>query len=134
MLNISGKNSTLENFAELSIVPLSISYEYDPCDYLKALEFQNKRDNPNFKKSQTDDLQQMGKGLMGRKGRVHYAFGTPITMAGLEELKDIPKNDQFQAIAEMMDNQIYNNYKLYPGNFIANDMLNNEDHSNKYIV
>jgi hypothetical protein len=61
-----------DKLRDLNIVPLTISYEYDPCDYLKAQEFQQKRDNPAFKKSKQDDLDNMKTGIFGYKGRVHY--------------------------------------------------------------
>jgi hypothetical protein len=132
MLNMSGNGNFVKNFEEINIVPLSISYEYDPCDYLKALEFQMKRDNPEYKKTQADDLKHMGAGLRGRKGRVHFGFGTPIKTE-LNDLTDLTKNDQLQALAEAVDNQIHNNYKFFPGNFIADDLFTNHTrHINKY--
>jgi len=132
MLNISGNGDFPKSFGEINIVPLSISYEYDPCDYLKALEFQLKRDNPEYKKTQADDLKHMGAGLRGRKGRVHFGFGTPIKTE-LNQFKDLSKNDQLQALAELIDNQIHNNYKFYPGNFIADDLFtNHQRHVAKY--
>ncbi|MBK3516511.1 1-acyl-sn-glycerol-3-phosphate acyltransferase [Carboxylicivirga marina] len=132
MLNMSGNGDFAKNFKEIKIVPLSISYEYDPCDYLKALEFQMKRDNPEYKKTQADDLKHMGAGLRGRKGRVHFGFGDPIDTE-LSGLADLSKNDQLQALAETIDNQIHNNYKFYPGNFIADDLFTNHTrHITKY--
>lgn len=132
MLNISGNGNFAKNFSEINIVPLSISYEYDPCDYLKALEFLHKRDNPDYKKTQEDDLKHMGAGIKGRKGRVHFAFGTPITDE-LNALNDLPKNDQIQGLAELIDQQIHSNYKLWPGNFIAHDLIHqSEQYSSKY--
>ncbi|TRX71821.1 1-acyl-sn-glycerol-3-phosphate acyltransferase [Carboxylicivirga sp. M1479] len=132
MLNMSGEGSFGENFKEINIVPLSISYEYDPCDYLKAHEFQMKRDNEDYKKTQADDLKHMGAGLRGRKGRVHFGFGTPINHE-LKDLESMAKNDQLQGLAEIIDTQIHNNYKFYPGNFIADDLFtNHKRHVNKY--
>ena len=107
---------------ELNIVPLTISYEYDPCDYLKAQEFQQKRDNPAFKKSKQDDLDNMKTGILGYKGRVHYHCGTPINQ-WIDELKDLPKNEFFKAVAQRMDKEIHSHYRLYPCNYIALDML-----------
>lgn len=132
MINMSGNGDFAKNFGEINIVPLSISYEYDPCDYLKALEFQLKRDNPEYKKTQADDLKHMGAGLRGRKGRVHFGFGTPIK-SELKDLKSLAKNDQLQGLAEVIDKQIHNNYKFYPGNFIADDLFtNHQRHVSKY--
>ncbi len=132
MLNISGNGDFTKNFAEINIVPLSISYEYDPCDYLKALEFLQKRDNPEYKKSADDDLRHMGAGIKGRKGRVHFSFGTPISEE-LSSLEDLPKNDKLQGLAELIDQQIHTNYKLWPGNFIAHDLFyKSEQYAGKY--
>ena len=109
---------------ELNIVPLTISYEFDPCDYLKAQEFQQKRDNPNFKKSKQDDLDNMKTGIFGYKGRVHYQCGTPIN-EWIDELRDLPKNEFFKAVAQRMDLEIHRHYNLYPCNYIALDLLEN---------
>jgi len=109
---------------ELNIVPLTISYEFDPCDYLKAQEFQQKRDNPNFKKSKQDDLDNMKTGIFGYKGRIHYQCGTPIN-EWIDELRDLPKNEFFKAVAQRMDLEIHRHYSLYPCNYIALDLLEN---------
>jgi len=135
MLNISGNGSFAKSFGEINIVPLSISYEYDPCDYLKALEFQMKRDNTEYKKTQADDLKHMGAGLRGRKGRVHFGFGTPIKAADIAHLDSLDRNDQLQGLAEHIDAQIHNNYKFFPGNFIADDLFTNHSrHTDKYTA
>ncbi len=107
---------------ELNIVPLTISYEYDPCDYLKAQEFQQKRDNPAFKKSRQDDLDNMKTGIFGYKGRVHYHCGTPIN-AWIDEIKDLPRNEFFAELARRMDVEIHEGYQLFPCNYIALDEL-----------
>ncbi|NPA37611.1 MAG: glycerol acyltransferase [Chlorobi bacterium] len=128
MLNISGNGSIPDNFKELNIVPVSLSYEYDPCDYLKAYEFQQKRDNPNYKKTQKDDLLHMGLGMRGWKGRVHFAFGKPLNKE-LDILKSTNnKNEQYKLLAGLIDDQIHNNYKLWPGNFVAADIISGNNH------
>ncbi len=132
MLNLSGKKTFADNFKELQIVPLSISYEYDPCDYLKAHEFILKKENPEFKKTQEDDLKHMASGIKGRKGRVNFKAGSPIN-GELESLNSLDKNEQINKLAEIIDEQIHNNYKLWPGNFIAADIISNtKDFSHKY--
>ena len=110
---------------ELNIVPLTISYEFDPCDYLKAQEFQQKRDNPAFKKSRQDDLDNMKTGIFGYKGRVVYRPATPIN-TWIDELSDLPKTEWFKALAERMDREIHRGYELYPCNYIALDELNGD--------
>jgi hypothetical protein len=112
------------HLSPLNIVPLTISYEFDPCDYLKAQEFQQKRDNPSFKKSRQDDLDNMKTGIFGYKGRVHYHCGTPINQ-WLDELKDLPRNEFFATLSQRMDNEIHRGYRLYPCNYIALDLLTN---------
>ena len=107
---------------ELNIVPLTISYEYDPCDYLKAQEFQQKRDNPAFKKSRQDDLDNMKTGIFGYKGRVHYHCGTPINQ-WLGELEGLPRNEFFSLLSQRIDREIHGGYRLYPCNYIALDLL-----------
>lgn len=108
---------------ELNIVPLTISYEFDPCDYLKAQEFQQKRDNPAFKKSKQDDLDNMKTGIFGYKGRVTYRPAAPIN-TWIDELSELPKTEWFKALAERMDREIHRGYELYPCNYIALDELN----------
>ena len=107
---------------ELNIVPLTISYEFDPCDYLKAQEFQQKRDNPSFKKSKQDDLDNMKTGILGYKGRVTYHCGTPVNQ-WLDEIAGLPKNEFFATLARRMDREIHRGYTLYPCNYIAYDEL-----------
>jgi hypothetical protein len=108
---------------ELNIVPLTISYEYDPCDYLKAQEFQQKRDNPAFKKSRQDDLDNMKTGIFGYKGRVVYRPAAPVNN-WIDELADLPKTEYYKALAERMDREIHRGYELFPCNYVALDEIN----------
>ena len=117
---------------ELNICPLTISYEFDPCDYLKAQEFQQKRDNPAFKKSRQDDLDNMKTGIFGYKGRVHYHCGTPINQ-WLAELDGLSRNEYFQQLSQRIDQEIHAGYRLYPCNYIALDELDgNQAHADHY--
>lgn len=110
------------DLADLNIVPLTISYEYDPCDYLKAKEFQLKRDNPAYKKTKQDDLENMKTGIMGYKGRIHYECA-PCINTWLDDLRTLPKTVFFGEVAKRMDKEIHTGYKLFPCNYIALDML-----------
>ena len=114
--------SFADSLRDLNIVPLTISYEFDPCDYLKAKEFQQKRDDPSFKKSRQDDLDNMKTGIFGYKGRVHYRCARPIN-EWIDELAGLPKNEFFKTLAERMDKEIHRGYCLYPCNYIALDEL-----------
>ena len=122
-------DSVADSLRDLNIVPLTISYEFDPCDYLKAQEFQQKRDNPGFKKSRQDDLDNMKTGIFGYKGRVRYTCAAPIN-TWIDELSDLPKTEWFKALAERMDREIYRGYVLYPCNYIAYDMLMEQGNHN----
>ena len=122
MFAMAGEGSIVDRLKELHLVPLSISYEYDPCDYLKAREFQMKRDNPAFKKTKQDDLDNMKTGIFGQKGRIHYE-AMPCINTWLDEVAELPKTEIFGEIARRIDRQIHAGYRLYPGNYVAADLL-----------
>ena len=132
MLNMGGEHDVLSNLMSLNIVPIAISYEYDPCDYLKAQEFQMKRDNPDFEKSKRDDLLNMEMGILKPKGRVHFTVCNPIN----PELQALPrytnKNELIAAIASAIDREIYANYRFYPCNYAAYDMLYKTGHCSSH--
>ena len=123
MLNMSGDKDIVSNIMDLNIFPVAISYEYDPCDFLKAKEFQMKRDDPNYVKSQRDDLLSMETGILNNKGRVHFTLTQPIKdqLAALD--KDMEKNELIATIANIIDKEIYKHYRFYPCNYVAYDML-----------
>lgn len=126
MMAMGGEGSAVERIAALNIVPLSISYEFDPCDYLKAQEFQMKRDNPQYAKTREYDLLNMVTGITGYKGRVHYA-PAPCINEWLSSLSPkLSKKELFDTIAKHIDRNIFLNYRLYPCNYIAADTLRGE--------
>ncbi len=124
MLNLGGYGSVLENMISLNIAPVAISYEYDPCDYLKASEFQLKRDNADYKKSPAADLLNMQTGMFGYKGHVHFEVSAPIA----DQLKALDstmeKAQQLAEVARIIDRSIHLNYRIYAGNYVAYDLLN----------
>lgn len=122
MLAMGGEGKPIDSLRGINIVPLTISYEFDPCDYLKAQEFQQKRDNPAFKKSRQDDLDNMKTGIFGYKGRVHYHCAAPIN-TWIDELGDLPKTEFFAALSKRIDRELHANYRLFPCNYIALDEL-----------
>lgn len=124
MLAMGGEGSVLERLAEMNIAPLSLSYEYDPCDYLKAQEFQLKRDVEGYKKSTQDDLLNMKTGLFGFKGRVHFQVAELINDDLLKLNASLPKTELFACVSALIDRKIHANYRLYPGNYVACDLLN----------
>ena len=131
MLAMGYDGTPVDSLRELNIVPLTISYEFDPCDYLKAQEFQLKRDNPGFKKSKQDDLDNMKTGIFGYKGRVHYHCAQPVNN-WIDELSGLPKKEFYEQLSLRIDRAIHHHYRLYPCNYIALDMLeggkNNSSH------
>lgn len=132
MMAMGGEGGPIESLKALNIVPLTISYEYDPCDYLKAKEFQQKRDDASFKKSPLDDLTNMQTGIFGYKGHIVYRTAAPIN-TWIDELKDLPKAEIFKAIAERMDQTIHSNYEIFPGNYVALDLLEGTTaHADRY--
>jgi hypothetical protein len=124
MFNMSGENELIDNLADLNVCPLTISYEYDPCDYLKAKEFQLKRDNPDYKKQPNDDLLNMITGIKGFKGRIIFHF-TGNICENLKKIKETvnAKNEQLTSIASLIDYHIHSNYEIFPGNMVAYDLL-----------
>lgn len=122
MMAMGGEGTIVERLSELNIVPLTISYEFDPCDYLKAKEFQQKRDNPEFKKSKADDLLNMQIGINGYKGRIHYHMAAPVN-SWISQVADLSKGEIYGEIARRMDKEIHRNYALYPINYVAADLL-----------
>ena len=123
MLNYGGPTDgrttadIIRNLKDMNIVPLTISYEYDPCDYLKAHEFQCKRDNAGWKKSKQDDLDNMKIGIWGKKGHIHYESAACINdWLDTLDAENISKADIFQMVAEHIDKEIHKNYRIYDVN------------------
>lgn len=127
MMSMGGEGSIIERLTLLHIVPMTISYEYDPCDYLKAAEFQLKRDNPDWKKGPQDDIISMQTGIMGYKGHVHYHC-SPCIDEYLQTLdSEMPKNELYATIVRHIDREIHRHYRLFPNNYIAHDLLTGKD-------
>ena len=126
MLGMGGEGKTFySRIKELNLLPLSISYEYDPNDYLKAKEFLMKKRDSSFKKSKEDDLLSMSTGIMGYKGHVHFEI-MPCVNFKLDEVStDIDKAELLNIVRTEIDKSIYKGYKLYPCNYIAYDMAHN---------
>ena len=134
MMAMGGEGSAVERLRQLHIVPLAISYEYDPCDWLKAQEFQLKRDIEGWTKSKADDVMSMQTGIMGYKGRIHYHCA-PCIDEWLPSIADTPKGELFEVVAQHIDKEIHSNYSLFANNYIALDMLNgNSDNTGKYTA
>lgn len=123
MMVMGGDGSLVDRLKNLNIVPLSISYEFDPCDYLKAREFQLKRDDAGYKKTKEEDYLNMQTGITGDKGHIHFHIA-PCINDWLDTLdSNMPKKEFFETVATHIDNEIFKGYTIYPSNEISADML-----------
>ena len=125
MLSVSDNNGFIEDFRALNIVPVSISYEYEPCDALKVKELYLSQ-NSSYKKSRDEDIKSIVSGIKEQKGGIHLSVGMPINNELLTLNKIENNNDKIKQLALLIDNQIYKNYKLWKTNYIAADILSNE--------
>lgn len=123
MLALGGEGTFMERLKEINLMPVSISYEFDPNDYLKAKEFLMRRRDPQFKKSQRDDLFSMETGLLQFKGKVHFQL-TPRINAKLDQLGDFRDNNTAaRYVGSVIDQAIHRSYEIFPINYVAFDML-----------
>jgi hypothetical protein len=127
MLNLSGGKNFTESFKQLNIVPLSISYEYEPCDDLKVQETYLSSLHSKYLKAPGEDLNSIISGIKQQKGRIHMHVGMPIENELIEIEKKTNENEKIKELAAFIDEQIYNNYKLWPVNYIAWDIANESD-------
>ena len=135
MFQMSSKESFVENYSELNILPVAISYEFDPCDTSKVNELVTVANTGKYEKGPLDDFNSMFNGLMGEKGNVHYEFGELITAEDLKALDgDIPKNEKIKHLADYLDDFYHQNYKLWPSNYIAADLLNKNSVFKEYYT
>ncbi len=123
MFNFSGEKTLAENFKELNLVPVSVSYEYEPCDAAKTQEIYLKSINETFVKTPGQDLRSMGQGLADKKGNIHFNFGK-ISEEDLMEICKIPKvNDRYTRLSEIINKEIHKGFFLHKFNYIAYDLI-----------
>ncbi len=129
MIASSQSSDPLTQLMRVNIAPTTISYEYDPCDILKACELLWRKHHPEeqYVKGPEEDLINMKTGLLGYKGRVHFAIGKRlnelITPELEAELRALPKQQLYPRLAELIDTELHSNYRFYPINYIAYDLL-----------
>ncbi len=124
MIAMDCSENKIDYLLGLNIVPISLSYEFDSCDSLKAKELAEIELTGEYKKDGSEDMKSIITGITQQKGRVHLAIGKPITKSDLPFETD-RLQDHFKELADQIDYQIHQNFKLFPGNFIAYDMVNN---------
>ena len=132
MLDMSGGNDFQKNFEELNITPLSISYEYEPCDILKAREVVISRKH-KYVKAEGEDFKSIMEGIMNQKGNIHLNIGKPLTTEEIAAAAQCDKNDRYQLIRHAVDVRVIEGYKLWKNNYIAYDIVNESTkYSDKY--
>ena len=123
MFNLSGGEDRVQALAELNIAPLAISYEWEPCDELKALELYARSSGQPYIKKPGEDLNSILTGITQPKGRVHLAVCEPLRREELEQFRECSNPDFNKGVAELIDSRIRAAYRLYPNNYIAADIL-----------
>ncbi len=124
MLNMNDEDGIKENYIKLNITPVAVSYEYDPCDMLKAIELYSVANNIPYVKTHQADFQSMITGIQGYKGKIDVSFCKPFTGEDYNHISGVHNNDWLKSLATYIDDRIYSAYKLWDTNFIAYDMLN----------
>ena len=123
MLDMSGPADFQTNFEELNIIPMSISYEYEPCDILKAREMVISRKR-KYVKAEGEDFNSIMTGIMQQKGNIHLNIGKPLTSEEISEAAKCDKNDRYQLIRHAVDVRVIEGYKLWKNNYVAYDLAN----------
>jgi 1-acyl-sn-glycerol-3-phosphate acyltransferase len=133
MFTLSSAQAIEDSLLPLNIIPMCVSYEYDPCDILKANELVHVKLFGSYDKKPGEDFYSMVKGLTGHKGRVNIAVGNPMDKA-IEEMRFIQhKNEKVLHLANAVDTEMHRIFRLWPNNFIAYDMLHGtRDYRDRY--
>ena len=126
MFDMSGEGSFADNFGQLNIIPLSISYEYESCDARKAREMLISRSRKYVKKKD-EDMHSILTGIRQQKGRVHLCFGKPLTAEEIAAAAACSGNDRYQHLRQIVDRRIVEGYKLWKTNYIAYDLVHGTD-------
>ncbi|MDR1762111.1 MAG: acyltransferase [Bacteroidales bacterium] len=122
MFAMSSKKSFAENLGELNITPIAVSYEYEPCDFLKTREIYLSRQK-TYVKEPGEDFNSIMQGIKQFKGNTHYTICKPITAEELADCEQLPPSEQYKALAAIIDKRIYAGYTLWKTNYMAHDLL-----------
>ena len=122
MFGMSQRDDRVFSLSELNIVPVTVSYEWEPCDKMKTLECYAKQLNGSYEKQPGEDLKSVLTGVTQQKGHVHFHISPAITETNLKCLNDYVPTDFYRKVAQLIDNRIYANYRLYPNHYIAHDL------------
>jgi hypothetical protein len=133
MFDMSGKGYFVKDFEELNITPVSISYEYEPCDFLKAREIYISR-RQKYVKEPGEDLNSILTGILQYKGNIHIHFCETINSTELYRSGEMEKNEKFKSLAEIIDKKIHESYHLWKTNLMAYDISNSSDRYNEHYT
>ena len=134
MLDMSGTADFRKNFEDLNIIPMSISYEIEPCDILKARELLISR-TQKYVKAPGEDLNSILTGIKQQKGNIHLNIGKPLTSEEIAVASLCDKNDRYQLIRHAVDLRVIEGYRLWKTNYLAYDIVNKTTkYSDKYSV
>lgn len=133
MFAMSGGRDRVKALADLNIVPVSVSYEWEPCELLKAIELL-KSASGQYQKKPGEDLNSIITGLLQPKGKVHIEVCKQITEDDLRPFESLPLNSFYKTVASIMDKRICSSYHLVPNNYIAHDILNNDTAFRQYYT
>ena len=135
MFDMSGEGDFKANFNELNIVPMSISYEYEPCAFRKAREILIKQMTGEYHKKEDEDMHSILTGIRQWKGGIHLCVGKPLTAKEIEHASWYDKNDRYQAIRRILDERIISGYKLWKTNYMGYDLMNGTSkYADKYTA
>lgn len=123
MFDMSGEGDFKSNFRELNIVPMSISYEYEPCAFRKAREILIKQVTGEYHKKEDEDMHSILTGIRQWKGGIHLCVGKPLTEEEIDRASWYEKNDRYQAIRRILDERIISGYKLWKTNYMGYDLM-----------
>lgn len=127
MITMGHPDGLVENVRQLHITPVTISYEYEPCDALKARELALSGNGQHYQKYPGEDFDSIKQGIFGHKGKISLVIGTPLSKALNTMPSDLNNNDKLLYICKLIDEQIYKNYRLYSTNYIAHDLLHGDN-------
>jgi hypothetical protein len=134
MFNMSSEGSFTDSFRELNIVPLVISYEYEPCCSSKIKELLAVLQNGSYTKKPEEDLMSIITGITQPKGRIQMSIGKPVSQYLDQVNENDCLNDKINKLAELIDAEVYRHYKLWPNNYIAHDLLHGNGEYKKFYT
>ena len=134
MVGMYSGSSFVEKFMQVPVIPVSISYEYETCAALKAMELIAKERDGFYNKQPNEDLNSMIKGIIQHKGRVHIAICKPFSEEELAKMYEVGKKDCYKIMSDMVDERLMASFKLWPSNYIAADMINGNSNFSEYYT